>query len=217
VREYHVPLYVYEVEGTNISAAEINSQIQIAQGIWAKKIKGLHLDWAGGPPTSTPVCDRTISGSACDTDVTTHLDFISFSLSCDSTGGWGTLTKRFPNTLKNRGLTILYTSLLSDGSGNPTAWTPNQTVGNCFNGYLEVMSIKAFGADLAHEIGHSFTLIDRTSRTVGVIAPDTGEVNLMCSGDANYCSDGRVHGNYLTSGQLGQALDGGVLATRTLP
>ena len=217
VRTYEVPLSVYEVAGTSASAAEINAQIQIAQKIWANKINGLHLNWAGGPPTSTPVCDSTVSGSACDTDVTTHLDFISFSLSCDSTGGWRTLTTRFPNTLKNRGLTILYTSILSDGGGNPIAWTPNQTAGSCFNGYLVVMSFKALGADLAHEIGHALSLGDRDDKTGGLTAPGGGEVNLMCSGSATYCADGHVHGVYLDSKQLDQALHGGVLAVRTLP
>jgi len=47
------------------------------------------------------------------------------------------------------------------------------------------MSIKALGADLAHEIGHAFSLLDRGK---GEIAGPNGEINLMCSGVANACA-----------------------------
>lgn len=52
----------------------IAAQVAKAQGVWKTKWKNVFLDLDGIPAT-TPVCDRAISGAACDTDMGTHLDY----------------------------------------------------------------------------------------------------------------------------------------------
>ncbi len=64
------------------------------------------------------------------------------------------------------------------------------------------MSLAAVGIDdLAHEMGHAFSLQDRVK---GELTSPDGEVNLMCSGVPNFCADGHVHGHYLDQHQLDQ-------------
>ncbi|HWZ96562.1 MAG TPA: IPT/TIG domain-containing protein [Candidatus Dormibacteraeota bacterium] len=208
---YHLPLKVFQVQGTSVNSQDtIASQVGKAQKVWTGKWKNLFLDWDGQVQT-TPVCDASISGTDC-ANVTTHLDFISFDILCGPSTGQQTLLARFPNTLNNQGITILYTGILANGRSNPAGWTPGVN-GTCFPGHLIVMSQSAFDRDLAHEIGHALSLPDRTS---ALVEPGSGKINLMCSA-ASACSDGHAHGEWLDSDQLDQAWHGGVLALRKVP